>query len=303
MLFCAIFFIAGPRSMAQSEKRMLKVMAWNILHGGNDLEEGPQRVIDIIGAIDPDVVMMVETYGSGKMIAEALGYNFHLIAPEGTLPDDKSINLSIYSKYPFGQRIDTDYPFFLGGREIMVEGRRINVLSNWFHYEPWDDAPEHLGKSVNELLQWEKTGKKYEMVQKVLPILKEYTKVADTIPLIIGGDFNTLSHLDWGEETKSIHNGLVVPWNTTKILEDLGLKDSYREINPNPNWHPGITWDSKDATDSHRIDYIFYKGGIKPITSDSYMAFFGETIRLNDQIIAYPSDHGFVVTQFVLEEQ
>ena len=40
------------------------------------------------------------------------GYNFHLVAKEGTALDDKSVNLSIYSKFPFGERIDTDYPFF-----------------------------------------------------------------------------------------------------------------------------------------------------------------------------------------------
>ncbi len=300
---CTVLLLTAPQSPAQNDKRSLKlkVMAWNILHGGNDLAEGPQRVIDIIAAIDPDIVMMVETYGSGKMIAQALGYHFHLIAQPGTELDDQSINLSIYSKYPFGKRIDTEYPFYLGGIEVLVEGRKINVFSNWFHYEPWVDAPEHLGKTVEDLLIWEKTGKKYQMLQKVLPSLKKYAAAADSIPLIIGGDFNTPSHLDWGHETKSMHNDLIVPWYTTKVLEDIGLIDSYREINPNPIWHPGITWDSKDAMDSHRIDYIFYKGGIKPISSETYMAFFGEPIRLNQEKITYPSDHGFIVTEFVLE--
>ena len=44
---------------------------------------------------------MVETYGSGKDIADALGYNFHLIAPKGTALNDKGTNLSIFSKFPF----------------------------------------------------------------------------------------------------------------------------------------------------------------------------------------------------------
>ena len=109
-------------------KSTFKVMAWNIFHGGNDIENGAQNVVKIIKEIDPDIILMVETYGSGKMIADALGYNFHLIAPEGTALDDKNTNLSIFSKFPFGERIDTDYPFYLGGREILVEGQKINVF-------------------------------------------------------------------------------------------------------------------------------------------------------------------------------
>lgn len=292
-----IFFC--PLVNGQSTTTSFKVMAWNILHGGNDLEDGTNRVIDIVREINPDIILMVETYGSGKFIAETLGYNFHLIAAEGTPLDDKSVNLSIYSKYPFGERIDTEYPFYLGGREVLVDGQKINVFSNWFHYNPWEDVPERLGKSVEELLEWEKTGKKYEMLKKVLPYLKKYS--ANKTPLIIGGDFNAPSHLDWGEETQSMHNGLLVPWYTTKVLEDIGLKDSYREIHHNPVWYPGITWDTKEKVDSHRIDYVFYNDGLKPLSSITYMAYFGEPIHINNKKITYPSDHGFVVTTFSME--
>jgi len=285
---------------AQEPTSTFKVMSWNILHGGNDLDNGPQNVVKIIREIDPDIILMVETYGSGAMIAKSLGYNFHLIAPEGTALDDKGVNLSIFSKFPFGARIDTDFPFYLGGREVIIRGQKINVFSNWFHYLPWEDMPENLGKSVDELLEWEKSGKKYEMLQKVLPYLKKYATESDDTPMIFGGDLNTPSHLDWGVETKESHQGLVVPWYTTKILEDIGLIDTYRTLNPDPNIAPGITWHTKGKNDDHRIDYIFYKGvKIEAATSESYKAFFGESFSINGKKIPYPSDHGFVVTTFV----
>ncbi len=281
-----------------------KVMAWNILHGANDIPNGQRHAIDIIRAINPDVILMVETYGSGKNIADALGYHFHLIAPEGTAPDNKHINLSIMSKYPFGERIDTEFPFYLGGRDIIINNQRIRFLSNWFHYLPWDDEPHKIGKTVEELLVWERSGKKYEMIQKVLPYLKTYTEdiESEKIPIIIGGDFNAPSHLDWGAETKAIHNGLVVPWYTTKVLENLGLKDSYRSLNPNPLTHPGITWNTKGKEDSHRIDYIFYKGGgLEAVKSTSFNAFLGDVLSIKNEEIPYPSDHGIVVTNFQLD--
>lgn len=287
----------------EQQPTTFKVMAWNILHGGNDIENGPQNVIQIIKEIDPDIILMVETYGSGKMIADSLGYHFHLIAPEGTAPDNKNINLSIFSKYPFGDRIDTEYPFYLGGREIMIDGQKLNFFSNWFHYLPWNDRPEEMGKTVEELLVWEKTGTKYEMIQKVLPDIKKYVAQADSIPMVFGGDLNTPSHLDWGEETKEIHNGLVVPWYATKVLENIGLTDSYRNLHPDPVENPGITWDLKDEKDEHRIDYIFYKGPkLEAIRSESYKAFLNESFIINNKQIAYPSDHGFVVTTFKLKE-
>lgn len=300
----SVLFFCMYCGSAQVRPHTFKVMAWNILHGGNDLDNGVQNVIDIIGEIDPDVVLMVETYGSGKRIADALGYNFHLIAPEGTAMDDKGINLSVFSKYPFGERIDTPFPFYLGGREILVNGYKLRVFSNWFHYLPWEDEPEKLGMSVAGLLAWERTGNKYEMIQKVLPYIQEYAVQTDSVPMIFGGDMNSPSHLDWGENTKELHNGLIVPWYATKILEDQGLIDSYRALNPDPLADPGITWHTKGKNDDHRIDYIFYKGTkIRAVRSESYRAFFGEPFSINGKTINYPSDHGFVLTTFEIAPQ
>lgn len=292
-----LFFTLIAETNAQNST--FKVMSWNILHGANDIENGQQNAIKIIREINPDVLLMVETYGSGKLIAETLGYNFHLIAAEGTPLDDKSVNLSIYSKYPFVNRIDTEHPFYLGGIEIIIANKKIRFFSNWFHYLPWSDEPEKMGKSAEELLTWERTGSRYEMIQKVLPYLKKYTQETDSIPMIFGGDINSPSHKDWGNQTKELHNGLVVPWYATKVLEDLGLIDSYREVNPSPISFPGITWNTKGKNDSHRIDYIFHKGkSLRPIKSDSYNAFLDEPISINNKEIRYPSDHGIVVTTY-----
>jgi exonuclease III len=284
---------------AQKQPLTFKVMAWNILHGANDIKDGRANAIQIIREINPDVILMVETYGSGKIIADSLGYNFHLIAPEGTAFDDKNVNLSIISRYPFGERIDTEFPFYLGGREIIIQKQKIRFFSNWFHYLPWENEPEKMGKTVEELLVWERTGSKYEMIQKVLPYIKKYASETDSIPMILGGDLNTPSHLDWDVKTKEKHNNLVVPWYSTKVLEDIGLVDTYRSLHPNPIAHPGITWHTKGEKDSHRIDYIFYKSPkLKAIKSESYKVFWNEAIKFNDKEILYPSDHGFVVTTF-----
>ena len=82
------------------QNESFKVMAWNILHGGNDIENGQQNVVKIIKEIDPDIILMVETYGSGPYIANELGYNFHLVASEGTSLDNKSeLDSGLCSKF------------------------------------------------------------------------------------------------------------------------------------------------------------------------------------------------------------
>ena len=68
-----------------------------------------------------------------------------------------------------------------------------------------------MGKTVEELLEWEQTESRHKMIQKVLPYLKKFTAEADSIPMIFGGDMNSLSHLDW----------------TKKISDCRGLEELY----------------------------------------------------------------------------
>ena len=89
----------------------------------------------------------------------------------------------------------------------------------------------------------------------------------------------------------------------TKILQKIGLIDSYRTAHPNPITHPGITWDWRDKIDEHRIDYIFYKSPIlQVIDSKTYKAFFNEEFILNNKSFIFPSDHGIVVTTFKINK-
>lgn len=146
--------------------------------------------------------------------------------------------------------------------------------------------------------------------------------------IIIGGDFNEPSFLDWTEETKNTldHNGLVIPWTVSVMLYANGYRDAYREIYPNPVTHPGITYPSDnplmptnklswtpEADERERIDFIYYspykglkvtdaliwglKGSIcrnKRITETSKDLFkIGKAI--------WPTDHKAVLVTFELE--
>ena len=94
--------------------------------------------------------------------------------------------------------------------------------------------------------------------------------------ILVMGDFNEPSTLDWTESTKHLtnHSGLVYEWDTTERLRQSGFVDTYREMYPNPATHPGFTWPAaargsheskprptdwiKQADERDRIDFIFY---------------------------------------------
>ena len=69
----------------------------------------------------------------------------------------------------------------------------------------------------------------------------EYEKGAT---VLLGGDFNEPSMLDWTEETKDLfgHNGIVYQWDSSKFLLDNGFSDAYRELYPSVIDYPGFTY-------------------------------------------------------------
>lgn len=291
----------GPHAPIQ-----FSVLTWNIWHGAKNpslKEDGRPHAIGIIKALNPDIVLMVETYGSGKMIADSLGYHFHLIAPDNTAPDDPRINLSIMSRFPLGKRFDFYNHFNIGGIEVFLNDTlKINAFTVWLNYQPWEDDPLTLNKSPEELIAWEKSGTRPSELDTILKGLRPFLENSDEIPLILGGDFNIWSHLDWQENTKSLHNNLVVNWWTTSTLGKNGLIDSYRKVNPDAFTHPGITWDLPEVKDEHRIDYIFYKGSkIEAVNSETYMMPYNHILKINGKSFLYPSDHGLVITTFRLK--
>lgn len=154
----------------------------------------------------------------------------------------------------------------------------------------------------------------------------EKDKAAGRI-VILGGDFNEPSHLDWTETTKDMrdHYGLVVPWDVSVMLEKAGFKDSYREKYPDPVTHPGFTCPadcpdialkklvgSPEADDRDRIDFIMYTphNGLS-LTDVTIIGPKGDILRGErvteetvDPIILpagiWPTDHKAVLATFQL---
>lgn len=269
----------------------LKVQAWNIWHGGHRFGEhvGVERVIDVLKKENADVIGLVETYGSGAIIADSLDYYFYLI----------SSNLSIMSRYPIDNTIKVFKPFFSGGALLdLGNGQKLAFFDIWLNYAP-DECELFKGKSVfPEFFEKEKTTRQAE-IKSILKEINSYIKNAEQTPVFMVGDFNCGSHLDWTEDTKKLHFDMVIDWQVSRSMINAGFKDSFREMNPNPLKDPGFTWSPliNPASPNQncvrdRIDFIYYKGSkVMPYRSRA----------IEDHLKFWPSDHGSVVSWFYLK--
>ena len=260
----------------------LNLMAWNIWHGGrrHGREIGPQQVIDFIKETGTDIVMMQETYGSGALIADALGYYFYLA----------SSNISVMSKYPILETWTVYDAFRCGVTTIELSaGQKINLASLWIHYLPaWRTDSRDPNATADKLMKGEGETR-HEEIKEIVQLLDPYIQKADDIPLIIGGDFNSPSHKDWIHETSNWHNGLVVEWPVSKVMMETGFSDSFREIRRDLNYQ-SPTMTAERIT--YRIDYIYYKGAkLKVVDSDMHFKYKG----------IWPSDHPSVTTTLFIE--
>ncbi|MBO0993192.1 LamG-like jellyroll fold domain-containing protein [Bacillus sp. SD088] len=273
------------------EKRTpdLKVMTFNIWDGGREMgaEIGVQRIIDVIKESGADVILMQETYGSGPIIADALGYYFYL----------RSHNISIMSRYPIMETYPYFEAFHCGGVRIRLnQDLYVNAFSIWLHYlsDYAHDLQQQADLTDEQLLEGEQ--RRITELRKIMKSLEPLAEKSDQEPLLLAGDFNSGSHLDWIEATKDRHNGYVFPFPQSLELTEKGYNDTYREIHPNPVADPGVTWSMVEMEEYifDRIDFIYRHGSrLRPQSA--------KTIEIHP--VRYPSDHAAVLVDFRIHQE
>ena len=265
----------------------LTVMAWNIWHGGREsgTTEGVARVVDVIKSSGADIICMVETYGSGAIIADSLGYYFYL----------RSSNLSVMSRYPLGKTQDLFKAFNFGGiTAYLQQDQPVQVHPLWIHYLPDMNRLKDPSIPADTLVAAEMKTRGAE-IRQILSEMEPILEKADQVPVIMAGDYNSPSHLDWTASEKDLHGGRSVNWPVSRQMTDAGLRDAYREVYPEVREYPGLTWSPifKNAWQD-RIDYIYFKGQtLQPVAAsivDTYKDVF-------------PSDHAAVVVSFLIHEK
>ncbi|MBT7859880.1 MAG: hypothetical protein HN712_06180 [Gemmatimonadetes bacterium] len=279
---------AIAEGLASEPVRHLRVMAWNIWHGGrrDGDQDGLTATIAAIQAAGADVVAMQETYGSGAHIAAGLGYSYYL----------RSSNLSIMSRYPIRATHDLYEPFRLGGVTLELSpGQHLKLFSLWIHYlldygSRMKDLADPL--TTASLVEEEMQTRGRE-IEEILALLRSHIDHSDRVPVIVAGDFNSPSHLDWGPDTAAEHRDLVVDWPVSRSMAAAGFVDAFRAVHPDPVQKPGRTW-SPRFTEAwkDRIDFVYLHGPkLTPCAAAVH----------DQQDPRWPSDHAAVVVDVDLD--
>lgn len=258
LLFVALTFV----QCTEKNSPEIKVMTWNIWHGGlhgTRADGYPKdsantvQTVKVIQDADPDILFMQETYCCGMESAKKAGFPYSVRS---------SPNLSIHSKYPIVKDIKMFRPSNSHAAIIDFNGKKLLCVNVWLHWLP--DYFSNLDSlTVDSLVAGEYATRFAE--------LKAITQIVDSLqseydmPVIMGGDFNSGSHLDWVESTKDKHYNMVVEWPTSKLMADKGYVDTYREVNSDPTNDLAITWGYEaEWKVLDRIDFVYYRGeGLK----------------------------------------
>ncbi|MDR3618027.1 MAG: endonuclease/exonuclease/phosphatase family protein [Paludisphaera borealis] len=268
----------------------IRVLAWNIWNGGDEAKNEPsparkiekqKRVAEAIRASGADVVAMVETYGSGEAIARELGFHFH---PRGT-------NVSILSRWPIKEDLSVYKPFHCVGALVEApDGRRLAVYSVWIHYvdDVWTDPHSRDGRTPADLIAKDGPSRVTE-VRAILDGVAAKTAALANATVIVAGDFNSNSHLDYTEAARD-QFGLVVDWPVTRTVAEAGFRDAYRVCNPKIDRKKDRTWSPRFPEQiQDRIDFVFWKGD----------ALAPRSATMIDQAPGrWPSDHAAVLVEF-----
>lgn len=271
----------------QSEPIEFTAMAWNIWHGGReDGEEiGVRKTIEVIQASGADIVAMQETYGSGEIISEALGFHF---VPRGT-------NVSIHSRYPILEDVSVFEEFKCVGAVVeLPNGTPLVFYSIWlpYAYEIWE-VGTRLGRPDEELLA--ACQPSADDLTKIVALIDEKlstTKYARS-PRIIAGDFNSMSHLDYTEATRAQFDDYQIDWPTSHVITNAGYTDAYRMVHPTIDRMRDRTWTPRfPEQQQDRIDFVYFRGdAMQPLASQV----------IESHAEGFPSDHAALTARFRLD--
>lgn len=286
-IFFFLFLFSLLTACSDKQKTDFSVLQINLWHEGRQVPEGMTGIVDIIDQIDADAVFLCEINNhGGELFMPKL---LKALQEKGRNYFGESLDMSvgILSKYPLNNPVsvctleNNTRPIIKAS--VNVDGRPVMLYSahlDYTHYEcfmprgysgtTWKKIEAPV-TDVNTILEANRISYRDEAIAAFIADAKQEKEKGNLI--IMGGDFNEPSHLDWQADTKDLwdHNGVVIDWDCSVMLQKAGYIDTFREKYPDAVNYPGFTFPSAnpdvavdklawapEADERDRIDFIYY---------------------------------------------
>ncbi len=258
----------------------LKTLMFNIWQEGTQVKGGFDAIANEIAATQPDLVSLAEVrnYNGTNLtqrLVDALKNKGHLYYSYKSATDS-----GILSRYPIAKHSDmtsyTKSQLKIGDANLVFYGGHLDYT----HYATYlprgydDNFNGQLAKPVTDVNKILAANDASTRPAEIKSFIADSKKEIDAGNLVVmSGDFNEPSLLDWTAATRNVfdHHGVVIPWTSTALLQKAGFLDSYRVKYPDPLLNPGFTWladnSAKEvsqltwapkADERDRIDYTFF---------------------------------------------
>lgn len=289
-LVCSIVLMLALPSLiiAQTAPRdvEVRIMTFNIWIGGSVVDFN--QVIEVIRAGRADIVGLQEAQGNTALIAERLGWHY-------------SESLHVVSRFPLIEVPEGDWRYVYAQ---IAPGQVVVVANVHLPSDPYGPYEVRDGMALDDVLA-------LETETRLAPMQESLTAFAPLIesgiPLLLTGDFNTPSHLDWTEAGITADSARLYPvaYPVTIAIEEAGFTDTYRAAHPIVAERPGNTWTYgypyprlRENEMIDRIDMI-HAANIDAIVSSEIVG-PGGSPDADIAVDPYPSDHRAVVSTVLL---
>ena len=289
--YILIIFLSVITFGATAQNKQVKVLSLNIWQEGTQIEKGYDAIVEEVARLNPDFVTFSEVRNyKGNSFSKRI---IKSLKEKGlTYFGFDSYDSGLLSKYPITDST-TVYPergdhgsiykliTNIGDRKFAVYVAHLDY-KNCAYYDTkgYDGNNWHkLRKPLTNVRKINKKNVKSKRDDAIKAFIADANKEYENgTTVILGGDFNEPSLLDWTNETKDLyqHNGLVINWEVSKLLLNNGYKDAYREMYPSAVSHPGFTYPAynkdiemkkltwaPDSDERERIDFIYFKSKSK----------------------------------------
>ena len=279
----------------------IKVMTYNLWHRGTQVNNYHAKQVAFLAESNADIISLQETDKERtEALASALGYfaTVHDSHSTGIISRWKT---EVIEQLSIGLGVGVDQR--ANNQDTEFEGATLSVWNVHLGYDPYGPYDFcRSGMDLDEVLSREAESGRTGQINETVTSMADYLEKADETPVLLMGDFNSPSQLDWTDENPHCGIGFV-PWPASSAPLDADMIDSLREVYPDPKQDPHNTWSpivKENDEPQDRIDHVYHKGKTLKATSADTLVKGEPKPEPDHEDNEWTSDHKAVVVTYSL---